>query len=232
MKAAILFDLDGTLLDTAPDFFKAMTHLRQEHGFLPLNEKETDLLRLAVSHGVNEMLITGLSEVTAHTGARHPLHDRYLELYQSVIAQHTVYFPGIEHLLKTLEALNIPWGIVTNKPHRQTESLLKELGLIERAHVIVSGDTTPFAKPHPAPLLHATGILQIDPKHCVYIGDAERDIIAGKAAGMTTIAALFGYVGDHDKARSEWLADHYVTSSQDILPWINTFWLPHINEKS
>jgi N-acetyl-D-muramate 6-phosphate phosphatase len=231
MKTAILFDLDGTVLDTAPDFFKAITHLRDEHGFLPLNESETDLLRLAVSNGVNEILLTGLSEVTVDPSLRHPLHDRYLELYQSVIAKHTVYFPGIEHLLQTLEDSSIPWGIVTNKPHRQTQSLLTTLNLISRAKVIVSGDTTPFAKPHPAPLLHAAGILNIDPKYCLYIGDAERDIIAGKAAGMTTMAALFGYVGDHEKAKVEWQADHYVMSAHDILPWIQSYWLPQLNEK-
>lgn len=227
MKTAILFDLDGTLLDTAPDFCKAMALLRQELNLSPLQAKELELLRLAVSDGVNGMLSVGLPEQMSSLTL--PLQDRFLELYQIVLAEHSVYFEGMEQLLHNLEKYNIPWGVVTNKSSLLTHKLLNALHIDKRTKIIVSGDTTPFSKPHPEPLLYAARSLNLDPKHCLYIGDAERDIVAGKAAGMTTMAALFGYVSDHEKARKEWLADHYVLTAHDIFPWIESVWLPKMD---
>jgi 2-phosphoglycolate phosphatase len=219
---ALLFDLDGTLLDTAPDFAYVINQLRLEQHKAPLQNNELSDIPLAVTGGLSHLL--GMALQLPHTHPEvsqpflHPIGQRLLELYQQNLSRHTRFFPGIENLLHTLEKREILWGIVTNKPSQQTNLLLNKLGLDTRAACIVSGDTTPYAKPHPAPLLHACELIEVSPTHCVYVGDAERDILAGKAAGMTTIGALFGYIENNHTART-WGADHYVQHADEIFPW-------------
>lgn len=218
----ILFDLDGTLLDTAPDFAQAVNQLRQEHNLPSLSPNCHGLLRPAVSWGINRILDV-LFEQNPTPTQDHPLSDRLLELYVTHLGNHAVLFPGMETLITTLEQRSIPWGIVTNKDSCLTLPLLNKLGLDKRASCIVSGDTTPNPKPHPDPLFYACRHLNIDPKHCVYVGDAERDIVAGKAAGMATIGALFGYIDDIEEARTQWGADHYIHHADEILPWFEAW---------
>lgn len=214
----ILFDLDGTLLDTAPDFFYALQQLRLEKGLPPLSPSKLLQLRPAVSNGIAALITQGLGMPPEHPDSP-ALCKRLLDLYQQILGSYTQPFPGIENLLNTLEKRNIPWGIVTNKSSALTVPLLVQQNLSDRASCIVSGDTTPNAKPHPEPLLYACKTLKILPAHCLYIGDAERDIVAGKAAGMTTIAALFGYIEDISLAK-QWAAHHYVHHANEILPWL------------
>jgi len=224
----ILFDLDGTLLDTALDFFYTINQLRAEEQKPLLKETDLYRVRLAISGGLAELLSVTLDLPSDHfeeLGAyQHHFGKRFIEIYQKNLSLHTRPFPGIDTLLTTLEKRNILWGIVTNKPGRQTEALLAQLGLLERAACVVSGDTTPNPKPHPAPLFHACQQIKIPPNQCIYVGDAERDIIAGKAAGMATIGALFGYIENTDIAK-KWGADHYVLHPDEILPWFEQWQL-------
>lgn len=212
---AVLFDLDGTLLDTAPDFIVSVNQLRAENDLCPI---ELSVLRPAVSHGVAEIMKVSFN-ITAEHSAYEYLSKRLLVIYEQYLSQFTQPFPGVLSLLATLEKYNIPWGIVTNRPSKFTIPLLKSMNLIDRASCIVSGDTTPHPKPHPEPLLFACEQIAIKPNECIYVGDAERDIIAGKAAGMATIGALFGYIDTVSSARS-WGADHYVNHAEEILPWV------------
>lgn len=214
----ILFDLDGTLLDTAPDFLYALQQLRKEEGLAPLSPSALLQLRPAVSNGIGALITNGFGMDPEHPDSP-ILGKRLRDLYQQILGINTKPFPGIESLLTTLEQRNIPWGVVTNKPRELTEPLLLQQNLSHRAACIVSGDTTPNIKPHPEPLFHACRVLKVLPTQCLYIGDAERDIMAGKAAGMTTIAALFGYIEDITLAK-KWAAHHYVHHANEILPWL------------
>lgn len=211
----VLFDLDGTLLDTAPDFAFVLNTLRAKINLPPLNP---DTLRAAVSEGVATLIQMSFGYEPEHPESVVLCSD-FLNLYQDNICQFTQPFPGVLSLLSSLEQMNIPWGIVTNKPEHLTHSLLHKISLKNRAACVVSGDTTPHAKPHPAPLLYACDLLQVDPKHCIYVGDAERDIQAGNRAGMTTIAALFGYITNFETTK-QWGAHHYVNTVEEILPYI------------
>lgn len=215
---AILFDLDGTLLDTAPDFVYAVNLMQSRAN---LNPTPLASLRPFVSDGINGLIQAafGIDTTRPENAA---LANELLKIYQENICRFTQPFPGMLSLLTFLEENNIPWGIVTNKYSYLTEEILKQLNLKERAFCVVSGDTTPFAKPHPAPLLHASKILKVDPKSCVYIGDAKRDIDAGKAAGMTTITALFGYINNIETA-IEWGASHHVHHVDELIPWIKSW---------
>ena len=220
----ILFDLDGTLVDTAPDFIHALNVVRAEINMLPLkpsNQTSIRMVEVAVTEGLAGLVAAGLK-----VKAEHPesplLQKRLLHTYQKNLGMYSTLFPGIEALLKTLEQRHIPWGVVTNKPAQQTHPLMDRLGLSHRAACIVSGDTTPYAKPHPEPLFYACRQIGVSPIECLYIGDAERDIIAGNAAGMTTIAALFGYIEDITLAKN-WGAHHYIHHADEILPWFETW---------
>lgn len=220
---AILFDLDGTLLDTAPDFIPAIDVLRKEKGLAPI---DLSLVRPAVSNGV-----AGLMQTCFGLQSQDPEYDslaaRLLSLYKASMANHqTLPFPGMMELLTALEHRQIPWGIVTNRPSWSTIPLLDLLNLKSRAACVVSGDTTPNPKPHPDPLFFACRQIDVSPKLCIYIGDAERDIQAGKAAGMTTIATLFGYI-ENPASALQWGADHYVQHADEILPWILAWQPPH-----
>lgn len=214
--AALLLDLDGTLLDTAPDMGGALNRLRAEHGLEPLPAAQ---IRPAVSHGAMRLVALGFPDAS---GERfEALRLRFLALYAANLALGTRLFAGFEAVLASLEARGLPWGIVTNKPGWLTDPLLAALGLAGRAACTVSGDTVAERKPHPLPLLHAAGLIGVEPAHCVYVGDAERDIQAGRAAGMTTLVAAYGYLAiDEDPRR--WQPDGVVQAPHELLDWMAT----------
>ncbi len=188
---ALLLDLDGTLLDTAPDMSAALNALRLEEGRAPL---PLESLRPFVSHGAAGLVGVGFGDLDET--AREPLRLRFVHLYRAGLCKSTTLFEGAAALLARLEAAGVPWGVVTNKPAWLTDPLLATLGLAARAACVVSGDTLATRKPHPGTLLHAAQALGIAPTRCVYAGDAERDIIAGRAAGMRTVAVRYGYLAD------------------------------------
>lgn len=192
---ALLFDLDGTLVDTAPDLAHALNVLRQRRGLPPLADAIT---RPQASHGTQGLLKAGFGIDAEHPEFA-PLRLEFLDVYEGCLTRHSPLFPGVGQLLEALEARGLPWGVVTNKPARYTEPLLAHLGLLERAAVVVSGDTTPHPKPHPAPMRHACEHLGRTPEECLYVGDAERDVAAASAVGMATLVALYGYLGEEDR---------------------------------
>jgi 2-phosphoglycolate phosphatase len=186
---AVLFDLDGTLLDTAPDMAGSLNQLLQEQGREPL---PFERIRRLVSHGATALVSLGFAGVAEPLFAT--LRARFLEIYHGRLSLETRVYEGIAEALDRLDSSGIKWGIVTNKPGWLTEPLLEGLALRRRAQVIVSGDTLAHRKPHPAPLLHAAQKLGVAPAECIYIGDAERDVLAAQAAGMQVFVALFGYI--------------------------------------
>jgi len=211
MPPAVLFDLDGTLLDTAPDMAAALNTLRRLEGLEPLPFAQ---IRPHVSHGAARLIKIGFE---CESGDRfNALRLRFLDLYRADLAVGTRPFEGIDDLLDDLERRGIAWGVVTNKPGWLTDPLLSALGLYERAGCVVSGDTLPERKPHPMPLLHAAKLLATDPRRCTYIGDAERDIQAGRAAGMKTLVAGFGYLSAEDDPAS-WSADAILARPAELL---------------
>jgi N-acetyl-D-muramate 6-phosphate phosphatase len=212
--AAVLFDLDGTLLDTAPDMVGALNLLRVEQGRKPL---PFDVVRPSVSHGAVRLVSVGFPEATGNEFER--LRLRFLDLYAENLVVGTQLFPGIEELLQTFEAAGLPWGVVTNKPAWLTDPLLAALGLTVRACCVVSGDTVAERKPHPLPLLHAAGLARVAPEHCVYVGDAERDIVAGRAAGMQTVVAAYGYLSAEDTPE-QWGPTGIVNAPHEISDWL------------
>ena len=213
---AVLFDLDGTLLDTARDMATAMNALRAEASLPPL---PFESVRPYVSHGATAMVRLGFPQLPEPQF--NLLRDRFLILYRDCLAEETQLFAGMPELLGALELAGIPWGIVTNKPTWLTEPLLDALQLRERAGSLVCGDTFPERKPHPRPLLHAAAELAVAPESCLFIGDAERDIKAARAAQMRALVARFGYIGPADRIE-EWLADGYIDSPLEILDWLKT----------
>ena len=212
---AVLFDLDGTLLDTAPDFMLALNTLRGEHALAPL---ALAAIRPQVSHGSSALIRAGFG-IAADDPLFESLRLRLLELYAQVLAQATRPFPGIEEVLLTLEARGLPWGIVTNKPGWLTTPLLDALALSQRAGCVIAGDTTTRAKPYPDPLLAGAQVLGVAAHECLYVGDAERDVEAARAAGMAVVIALYGYLAEHDRPAS-WGGDGCITSARDLLAWI------------
>jgi len=212
---ALLLDLDGTLLDTAPDMGGALNRLRAEHGLAPLQEQ---VIRPVVSHGAMRLVALGFPEATGEQFER--LRLRFLEVYAENLAIGTRLFPGFDAVLDRLEALGLPWGIVTNKPGWLTDPLLDALGLATRAACAVSGDTVAERKPHPLPLLHAAELIRVRPDRCVYVGDAERDIQAGRAAGMCTVIAAYGYLSADDHPE-RWQAHGIVEAPGELLDWVD-----------
>jgi len=211
----VLFDLDGTLLDTAPDMALALNRLLQEQGRPAI---AFDQIRPHVSHGALALIRIGFPD--ADQEQVESLRARFLELYRADLAAETRLFPGFESVLAELEARGLPWGVVTNKPAFLTEPLLAATKLSTRARCIVSGDTLPQRKPHPAPLLHAASLLELAASDCVYLGDAERDVRAAHAAGMRALIALFGYLGEHDRPQS-WGADALIDEPEQLIDWLN-----------
>lgn len=213
--SAILFDLDGTLVDTAPDLAFALNMLLEQEGSEAL---AYDTIRPVASNGSPGLLLLAFGTSPEHKD--YPsLQQRFIKLYQDNITRESALFEGMEEVLSTLEKAKIPWGIVTNKPAFLTDPLLAQLNLTHRAGCIVSADTTPFSKPHPAPMFHACEMIQQKPRECIYIGDAARDIEAGKNANMQTIAALYGYIANDDNPE-HWQADISIDHPRDILKWL------------
>ncbi|WP_414450151.1 HAD-IA family hydrolase [Burkholderia sp. 22PA0099] len=208
---AVLFDLDGTLADTAPDLAGAVHKMQRERG---LPETPLDLLRPLASAGARGLLGGGFG-IKPDAPDYEAMRIEFLANYAAAICVKTVLFPGIAALLDELDARGVSWGIVTNKATRLTEPLVALLGLTPRAACVVCGDTTAHAKPHPAPLLHAAGLMNIAPERIVYVGDDLRDIQAGTAAGMATIAAAFGYCGD-GVAPADWQAQHLAATTDAL----------------
>lgn len=210
---AVLFDLDGTLLDTAPDMVSALNALRAEQGLDPVPFTQA---RPHVSHGALALVRLGFPHLADHE----PLRLRYLELYRERLAVHTQPFDGVPELLAALERSGTAWGVVTNKPGWLTLPLLDALDLRRRAAVIVSGDTVSERKPHPMPLLHAAQALERATPECLYVGDAERDVQAAVAAGMPVLVALFGYIGV-EEAPQRWPADGWISAPLETLQWLS-----------
>ncbi|HPF26905.1 MAG TPA: phosphoglycolate phosphatase [Steroidobacteraceae bacterium] len=193
---AVLFDLDGTLLDTAPDMGAALNALLQEEGQRAL---PAAVIRPHVSHGAKALVTLGFGVRDGDAGSEFERRRlRFLALYSDCLRSATAPFEGIEVVLAALESSGRPWGIVTNKPGWLTEPLLASLGLDRRAACVVSGDTLAERKPHPRPLLHAADVIGITPARCLYVGDAERDMQAAAAAGMRAVVARYGYLGPGD----------------------------------
>lgn len=212
----VLFDLDGTLLDTAPDLAFALNRVRAEQGLDPLAFED---IRPVVSHGSVGLLRLGFGLKPEDEPRFGILRQRLLDIYQDHLAVQTRLFPGMESVLDTLEARGMCWGVVTNKPGWLTEPLLAQLGLAQRAACIVSGDSTAKRKPDPEPMLHACQLSGTDASTSVYVGDAQRDIEAGRRAGMKTLVALFGYIGA-DENPANWGADALLREPADLLHWL------------
>jgi phosphoglycolate phosphatase len=211
---AILFDLDGTLLDTAPDMIGALNRLRQEEDLEPL---AFSAVRPSVSHGAVRLISVGFPAAQGDEFER--LRKRFLSIYSENLAAGTRLFAGLEPVLAAFEAEGLPWGVVTNKPGWLTDPLLEQLDLARRACCVVSGDTVNERKPHPLPLLHAAAVTGVSPDHCVYVGDAERDIVAGRAAGMQTVIAAYGYLAEHDHPET-WNADGIIDRPEQVMDWL------------
>jgi phosphoglycolate phosphatase len=189
----VLFDLDGTLLDSAPDMLAAVNALRDDHGVGPM---PLAALRPQVSKGARAMLGAGFPGLDAE--AREALVPAFLAAYQRELARHGGPFDGVEALLSALEDAGSRWGIVTNKPEYLASALMPLLGWDGRCAILVGGDTLPVRKPDPLPLLHAAKTCGVEPGDCAYVGDDERDIVAARAAGMPSVVALWGYRLDED----------------------------------
>ena len=212
---AVLFDLDGTLADTALDLGFALNQQRRLHGLLPLPQ---EMIRPQASHGARGLLKLGF-DVAPESPDFSALRTEFLALYAQHICDHTVLFPGIPELLQALEARGLRWGVVTNKPARFTVPLMQALKLDRRAACIVSGDTTANTKPHPEPLLAASAQVRVAPAACLYVGDAERDVEAAVAAGMTALIANYGYIAEDDRPDT-WGAHGRIDAPQNILGYL------------
>lgn len=209
---AVLFDLDGTLADTAGDLAGALNRLRAKEGLAP---QPLALLRPWASAGARGLLAAGMDIHPEHPGYE-TYRLAFLDAYAECLAETTVLFDGIETVLQDLEARGMKWGVVTNKPHRFTVPVMKGLGLDQRSNVIISGDTTAHAKPHPLPLLTACEQLGVPPQATLYVGDDLRDIQAAKAAHMPSAAAAWGYLG-HGTDIRVWQADVITKLPQDLI---------------
>lgn len=209
---AVLFDLDGTLADTAPDLALALNRVRALQGLAPL---PPEITRPHTSAGARGLLAAGLGVSPGDEGYA-ALRDRFMDFYAEDLCVHTRLFDGIVELLARIKVLKLPWGIVTNKGKRFSEPLLRLLAVDHLAACIVSGDSTPHIKPHPAPLLLAASLLALPPEDCVYVGDDLRDVQAARAAGMRVAVAGWGYLGEGEDPRN-WNADAVISHPREIL---------------
>jgi N-acetyl-D-muramate 6-phosphate phosphatase len=209
---AVLFDLDGTLIDSAPDLAGAGNEMRTARGLpaLPLAH-----FRPMVGSGARGMLRLAL-EVGPEAPDFAALRDEFLSRYEGRMTRETRVFPHVEPVLDALKSHALPWAIVTNKATRFSEPLVHALGLHERARTLVCGDTTPHSKPHPAPLLEAARRMDVPAARCVYVGDDLRDVQAGRAAGMLTVAVGWGYLGQGESI-ADWGADHVIDTPGQLL---------------
>jgi 2-phosphoglycolate phosphatase len=211
---AVLFDLDGTLLDTAPDMVGALNELRKEHLLAPL---PFAAVRSTVSHGATGVVKVGFPDADATTFLA--LQQRFLEIYRTGLSRETRLFAGMDQVLSTLENWRMKSGIVTNKAAWLTDPLLAELGLSTRFACVVSGDTLPQRKPHPMPLLHAAALAGVSAGECIYVGDAQRDVQAAHAAAMPALVANYGYL-HADEDPTVWGGDGYLKKPLDLLDWL------------
>jgi phosphoglycolate phosphatase len=211
----ILFDLDGTLVDTAPDLGHALNLQLIRHGKPPLSDAA---IRPFASHGSRGLIGLGFG-ITPKDDNFLTMRDEYLSLYDTVFTRSPTLLPGIADLLQAIETKGLKWGIVTNKPRRFTVPLIESMDLHQRAACVVSGDDAPQPKPSPATLLMACEQVGVLPKNCLYVGDAERDIQASKAAGMKSVVALFGYIDVSDKPH-EWGADSLIETPNQLIKLI------------
>lgn len=209
--SAVLFDLDGTLIDTAPDFIRCLNLLRQQHSLAALPAEH---IRRSVSNGARAMVRVGFGLEPEHEGYLEK-HTAFLDLYEAGVADETTLFEGMDQLLKTLEAKAIPWGIVTNKPVRFAAPLIVALGLAERCATLICPDHVAERKPHPEALFLACQRIGADPARAVYVGDHERDIEAGRNAGMRTIAVRYGYI-EQPESVDLWQADVIADTVADL----------------
>jgi N-acetyl-D-muramate 6-phosphate phosphatase len=214
--SAVLFDLDGTLADTAPDLGFALNRLleRYDRPTFPI-----ELLRPQASHGARGLLQIGFG-VRPNDPFYDELRDEFLQLYRENLCRETVLFPGVQELLTELERRDIPWGIVTNKPKRFTDPLILELHLAHRAACVVSGDSYARPKPFPDPLLGAAQELKVEPDEIVYVGDDERDMQAGLAAGMRVVVASYGYLGNENHP-DNWQAHAKIAQPGDLIEYLD-----------
>lgn len=212
----VLFDLDGTLVDTAPDLGHCLNTLRRRRGLAELLEAE---YRPQASHGTQGLLRLGFGIDQDHPDFA-GLRQEFLEIYEIRLTAGSPVFPGMAEVLAELEVRGLNWGVVTNKPARYTEPLLEHHGLFRRAACVVSGDTLAVNKPHPAPMLHACALAGSEPEQCLYVGDAERDVAAAKAAGMPALVALYGYLGEEDRPE-EWGAAGHIHQPADLLRYLD-----------
>lgn len=210
---AVLFDLDGTFADTAPDLAAALNHVRGLHGLPPL---PLATVRPQASHGSVGLLRLGFGIGPPDEPEFSALREEFLAYYAAHICEHTVLFSGMAQLIETLEQRGLPWGIVTNKPHRFTIPLMQALGYAERAACMISGDTCPHAKPHPEPLIKACKIMGIQSSGCIYLGDDLRDMQAAQAAGMPCVIAAYGYI-DAQANLESWRANYKIDTPLALL---------------
>lgn len=213
---AVLFDLDGTLVDSAPDLGAAADKMRTDRGLPSLPAERYRPMAGAGARGLLAEAF-GLSPEDADFL---PMREEFFQNYEAHLTKNTTIFVGIPELIAQLQGLGLPWGIVTNKMARFTNPLVQAMPLFSSAGTVVSGDTTAHAKPHPAPLLYAAQQLNLPASQCVYVGDDERDMVAGLAAGMMTVAATYGYLGAQTDVR-QWGAHAVVNSPQALLQCLN-----------
>jgi N-acetyl-D-muramate 6-phosphate phosphatase len=204
---AVLFDLDGTLVDSAPDLGAAADRMRTDRGLASLPPAD---YRPMAGAGARGMIGVAFGLTPDHADFE-ALKEEFFSNYESRLTVLTYAFKGVAELIAAIDAKGLKWGVVTNKSVRFTLPLTKSMPLFSTAQTIISGDTTPHAKPHPAPLLEAARQLGVDPSRCVYVGDDERDMVAGRAAGMSTVAAAYGYLGASVDTAA-WKADAMITS--------------------
>ena len=209
---AVLFDLDGTLIDSAPDLGAAADKMRTDRGLpsLPLES-----YRHMAGAGARGMLGIAFGMTPEHPDFP-AMREEFFRNYESCMTQRTYVFEGVQQMIASLVERDIPWGVVTNKAMRFAGPLTKGMGLFATAKTVVGGDTTPHPKPHPAPLFEAARQVGVEPSECVYVGDDLRDVLAGKAAGMGTVAATYGYLGSVDV--KEWGADSHIATPLALLP--------------
>ncbi|EDP46655.1 HAD family hydrolase [Rickettsiella grylli] len=220
----ILFDLDGTLLDTAADLAEALNQiLRSQHSEpLPI-----ETIRPFISSGIFGLLNLGL-KIQATDPIFPVLRAQFLDYYRQHSCVHTQLFPGIEPLIHYLHEKKWPWGIVTNKSQFLTQHLIKKFPLLKKAHCIIAGDTLNYSKPHPEPLLHACQCINCSPKNCIYVGDAKRDIDAANAAGMFSLIALYGFI-DPKEDRTQWAASGEISSPFEMIEYLSQIQQEKIN---
>lgn len=208
----VFFDLDGTLADTAPDLVAATNKLLLAR---KLDPKPYEFLRPYASAGARGLLEGAFGIATDHPDFI-PLRDEFFANYEKALLVESKLFEDMDHLLEQMDQAGLPWGIVTNKSQRFTVPLVELLGLHKRSVSTVSGDTTPHSKPHPEPILHAARAANIDPSKSIYVGDDIRDVLAGKAAGMQTVAAAYGYCGCKEPPEA-WGADYVIHTPLELL---------------